>query len=136
MFSEDNWPPGQVNPGHLPPRTILMRVIAPRRLCCLEIFYCLSFRLYKKITLKLHELKHATFVTIRYFLNINMHLSKTYNMFPFRIISKTIEFLSKVWNDFEIEIEILKLLHAFWHINKIISTKIQNKKYSRVVYSI
>ena len=37
---------GQMTPGRLLPRTNPIRVIAPRRLCCLEIFYCLSLTVF------------------------------------------------------------------------------------------
>ena len=52
ISSWDSWPSGLTIPGHLPLRTIPIRVILPKRLGLLEIFYSLSFRLYIKITLK------------------------------------------------------------------------------------
>ena len=73
-----------MTPGHLPPSTIQIRVIASRRLCRLKIFYSLLFHHCDK----------------KYFININMHDFKTYDMFPFRIISEIFELLSKVWNVF------------------------------------
>ena len=51
ISSWDNWPAGQMTPRHLPPRTILTRVIVPRQLYHLEIFYGLSFCHYLKIIL-------------------------------------------------------------------------------------
>ena len=67
-------------PGHLPPRTILVRVIASRRLWCLKIF-SLSFRLcHNKI---LYKHKHALFQNIP-------------QVPPFRIISEIFELLFKV----------------------------------------
>ena len=79
-------PLDRLPPEYLPLRTILIRIIAPRRLCCLEIFYCLLFHLYTKITLKtsnichnkiLYKHKHAFFQNIWHF-------------FLFRIISEII----------------------------------------------
>ena len=56
ISSQDNWPP-----GHLPPRTIPIRVIASRQLCRLKIFSCLSFRLcHNKIFYK-HNMQNMIF---------------------------------------------------------------------------
>ena len=68
--SYDDWNFGQITPGNLSPRTILIMVIASRRLCCLKNFYCLSFRLCHNE------------------ININMHFFKTYDRFPLTIISE------------------------------------------------
>ena len=55
--------PGQITIEHLPPTTILIKVIASRRLRCLKIFYCLLFHLcHSKI---LYKHKHAFFQNIR-----------------------------------------------------------------------
>ena len=47
-----------------------------------------------------NKMKRATFVAIRYFININMHFFKTYDRFPFWISSKMFELLSEVRNVF------------------------------------
>ena len=65
-------------PGHLPPRTIPIRVTGDYAV------------------LKFFTVFHFIFVTIRYFIDIRMNFFKTYDRFSFRIISEIFEFLSKV----------------------------------------
>ena len=87
-----------MNPGQIPPRTIPIRVIVPRRLCRLEFFYCLLFRLYIKITLKKAEAcnicHNKIFYKHKYVFFQNIWQA------PFRVIIEIIELLSKVWNVF------------------------------------
>ena len=106
ISSKDNWSPGQMCPGHLPP--ILIRVNASRWLCCLRIFIFF----------------HPAFVTIKYFTNIIMHFVQIYDRFPFRITSEVFELLCKGFWLFKFETFLL--LHSFWH--KFTSTKSQNEE--------
>ena len=63
--------------------TILVRVIGPRQLCHPEFFYYLLFRLYIKVTLRTSwKISFSTFLTIIYFINMNMHFSKHMIGFP------------------------------------------------------
>ena len=71
-----------MTPGHLPPRTIPISVIASRLSYRLRIFYCLSYRLcHNKI---LHKHINTTFL-------------KICDRFPFRIIREIFELLCKVY---------------------------------------
>ena len=104
--------------GHFPPRTTPISVIVPKRLCCLKIFHCLSYRLYYiKITLKTWNAETCNICHNAILHNINMHFFKTYGRFSFRIISEIID------------------AYCFTHSGILISLRQQNiktKKCSRV----
>ena len=84
ISSYDNWPPGQMTPGHLQLRAIPIRVIASKRLYWIKVF----------------AVFHFAVLTIKYFININMHFFKTNGRFPYRLISQIFDLLSKVWKVF------------------------------------
>ena len=122
QLSFGQYPPRKFHPQIIAPGQFPPVIIDPLNRKNLDTSHLGLFRLGKLspgdyAVSKCFTVFHFAFVTIRYFLNKNMHFFKTWDWFHFRIISNILGLLSKVL-----------LLYSFWHINKFISTKFQNKK--------
>ena len=120
--------PRTIPPGQFPPSTIALRTISPQTITSRIIAPPYNSHLFSPRIIDLQDrwsldishlglfwlgwlppddygvskfsLFHFAFVTIRYFININMHFFKTYGRFPFSKINEIFELLSKVWKVF------------------------------------
>ena len=88
-----------IAPGQYPPRIVDPQDISPLDISNLTSptqDYSDQGNCLQTIILSQNFESHFALVTIRYFIDINKHFSKTYGRFPFRIIGEIFELLSKV----------------------------------------